>query len=211
MSDRSDAPYGTRRRVDPIRIWAGGVATALVAGGIAWVGVLVIRAIFQIPGIHRLGEDTLNVDQLSLAIIAAVAALLATALLHLLLLGTPRAHRFFAWIIGLIVVGLIVEQMLAGNGWLSSLLISAVYLVIGIAIASLLSGVARTAIHYDPNPRPVQPGQDYQRRDQDYSDPRYNDSRYNDPRYNDPRYDPRSNDPGYRGEDETRRLPPYQS
>lgn len=205
MSDRTDTPYGSRRRIDPIRIWTGGIATALVAGGIGWVGVLVIRAIFQVPGIHRVGDDNLDVDQLSLAITAAVAALLATALLHLLLLGTPGAHKFFAWIIGLIVVGLIVEQMLAGNGWLSSLLISAVYLVIGIAIASLLSGVARTAIRYEPNrrsARSVQPGQEYQRRD-----PRYDDPRYNDPGYNDPGYD----DPGYRGQDETRRLPPYQS
>lgn len=197
MSDRTETPYGTRRRIDPIRIWTGGVATALVAGGIGWVGVLVIRAIFQVPGIHKLGDDNLDVDQLSLAISAAVAALLATALLHLLLLGTPGAHRFFAWIVGLCVVGLIVEQMLAGSGWLTSLLICAVYLVIGIAIASLLSGVARTAIRYVPD-RPAQRAvQDYQRRD-----PGYPNQDYDDPGYR---------DPGYRGEDETRRLPPYQS
>lgn len=199
MSDRTDAPYGSRRRVDPIRIWTGGVATALVAGGIGWVGVLVIRAIFHVPGIHRVGNDNLSVDQLSLAITAAVAALLATALLHLLLLGTPGAHRFFAWIVGLVVVGFIVEQMLTGDGWLSSVLISAVYLVIGIAIASLLSGVARTAVRYEPDrrdARPVQAGPDQRR-----------DPRYNDPGYDDPGYD----DPDYRGDDETRRLPPYQT
>lgn len=161
MSYGADTPYGTRRRVDPVRVWAGGVATALVAGGVAYVGVLVIHALFRVPGVHKIGGEDYDFDQLSLAITAAVAALLATALLHLLMVSTPRAHAFFAWIVGLFVVAAIVQELLGGGGWFSNLLFSALYLVIGGAIASLLSGVGRTAVKYVPaGTDPAQPGPD---------------------------------------------------
>jgi hypothetical protein len=39
-----------------------------------------------------------------LAILAAVAALLATGLMHLLLLSTPRPFRFFTWIVSLLTL-----------------------------------------------------------------------------------------------------------
>lgn len=199
MGYAADTPYGTRRRVDPIRIWTGGVATALVAGGVAYVGVLVIRALYRVPSLHRIGGEAYSFDQLSLAITAAVAALLATALLHLLMVSTPRAHTFFAWIVGLVVVALIVQELLGGGGgWLSNVLFGALYLVIGIAIGSLLTGVGRTAVKYVPvraDPRQVEP------------DPRYGDPGYGDQRYGgDPRYG------AGRGsswdEEQTRRLPP---
>jgi hypothetical protein len=35
------------------------------------------------------------------AIAAAAAALVATAIMHLLLIATPRTQMFFTWIIGL--------------------------------------------------------------------------------------------------------------
>jgi hypothetical protein len=40
-----------------------------------------------------------------LAILAAVAALVATGLMHLLLLSTPRPFRFFTWIVSLLTFG----------------------------------------------------------------------------------------------------------
>lgn len=164
MSYGTETPYGTRRRVDPLRIWAGGVATALVAGGVGFVGVLVIRALFRVPGLHRLSSEYYQFDQLSLAITAAAAALLATALLHLLMVGTPRAPTFFAWIMALFVVATILQEMLGGAGWFSKLLFSALYLVIGLAITSLLTGVGKTAVKYVP----VRPEPDY-RDDQRYN------------------------------------------
>ena len=54
------------------------------------------------PGPHQRGPRRRQHGQL--AGLAALAALLATGLLHLLLLTTPRPGRFFSWIIGLATV-----------------------------------------------------------------------------------------------------------
>lgn len=180
MSYDPDTPAGTRRRVDPVRLWAGGAATMIVAAGVGFVGVLVIQAIFRVPGLHKVGAEVFALDQISLAISAAIAALLATGVLHLLMVSTPRAHTFFAWIMSLFVLGLIVQELIGGGGWLQKILLSALYLVIAVAITSLLTGVGRTAIKYvsyHPHGR--------------YAEPQR--SRYRD---------------GYYDDDETRRLPP---
>jgi membrane-associated phospholipid phosphatase len=120
---------------------------------------MVIHALFRVPGFRRVGGEDYPFDKLSLAITAAVVALLATALLHLLMVSTPRAGTFFAWIMGIFVVAVIVQELLSGGNWLSNVLFSALYLVIGVAIASLLAGVARTAVKYvatEPDPRPLE-------------------------------------------------------
>ncbi|MBO0811631.1 MAG: hypothetical protein J2P23_06250 [Microlunatus sp.] len=156
MSEEMDTPYATKRRVDPVRVWAGGVATALVAAGVAVVGIYVIQALLRIPQVRDLGADRFYVDRLTLAVSAAAAALLATGLLHLLMVSTPRAQRFFGWIVTLFVVALIVQELLSGD-WPTSLYLAALYLVIGIAIGSLLTGVGRSAVKYIPV-RPLPPG-----------------------------------------------------
>lgn len=156
----------------------------LVAGGVAFVGVLVIQAIFRVPGLHRIGAEVFGVDQIALTVSAGVAALLATALLHLLMVSTPRAHKFFAWIASLIVVALILQELVGGGGWLAKILLSALYLIIGVAITSLLTGVGHTAVKYvpyQPKPHYVEP-----------EPPRYADDDYY-----------------YRDDEPTRRFPRY--
>ena len=79
-----------RLRVDAARLWTGGLATALVAALVAVVGVLVARGLFDVPVLAPTGEGALgNANTARLAGLAAVAALLATGLMHLLLLSTP--------------------------------------------------------------------------------------------------------------------------
>jgi hypothetical protein len=81
-----------RVHVDAARLWTGGIATALVVV----VGVLIARGLFDVPVLAPEGEGALgNASTARLAILAAVAALLATGLMHLLLLSTPRPFRFF--------------------------------------------------------------------------------------------------------------------
>ena len=96
------------------RLWAGGVATALVAAGIAFVGVLIINSIFEV-GIQTAGRSGALVDNAStvIPIAAGIAALASTALLHLLLMTTPRPASFFSAIAVLVIVVLILQVFLA--------------------------------------------------------------------------------------------------
>ena len=129
------------------RLWAGGVATALVAAGIAFVGVLIINSIFEV-GIQTAGRSGALVDNAStvIPIAAGIAALASTALLHLLLLTTPRPATFFSAIVLLLVVVLVLQAFTA-DGTLGAHFATAIlYAALGLAIISMLSGVSYTAV-----------------------------------------------------------------
>ena len=81
---------------------------------------------------------------------ALVAALLATGLLHLLLLSTPQPRRFFTWIITLATIAAALAPFLSGADLDEKVATSAITLVVGVAIGSLLSGVARSAVRTGP-------------------------------------------------------------
>ena len=134
-------------KLDAGRLWTGGVATAAVAALVAVVGVLVARGLFDVPVLAPTGEGTLgDASTARLAGLAALAALLATGLLHLLLLTTPRPGRFFTWIIGLATVIAAILPFMTDAEPATQLATGAINLAIGIAIGSLLSGVARSAM-----------------------------------------------------------------
>lgn len=127
-----------------VRLWAGGVATALVTALAAAVAVLVERA-FDVtpttPGwVVSLGSDADVTARY--AITGAIAALLATGLLHLLLLTTPRPSIFFQSIVFLVTVAAATDAI-TGNGDLKSrAAAAAVAVVIGLAIALPLNSVS---------------------------------------------------------------------
>ena len=85
MSNTANRPV-----VDARGLWAGGAATALVAGLVALVGVLVCQGVFDVvmvrPPLIPIGDSF----AVRYATTAAVLALLATALGHLLAVTTPR-------------------------------------------------------------------------------------------------------------------------
>jgi Family of unknown function (DUF6069) len=140
-------PSDTSRAVDAGRLWTGGVATALVAALVALVGVLLCRGLLDVPVLAPTSEGTLGgASTFRLVGLAAVAALLATGLLHLLLLSTPRPVRFFTWIISLATIAAALAPFLTDADLDEQLATAAIYLAIGIAIGSLLSGVARSAM-----------------------------------------------------------------
>jgi hypothetical protein len=137
-----DAP----RTVNAGRLWTGGVATALVAALVALVGVLIARGLLDVPVLAPTDEGTLgDAKTLRLAVLAALAALLATGLLHLLLLSTPQPRRFFSWIMALATVAAALAPFLTDADLDQQVATAAIYLAIGVAIGSLLSGVARSA------------------------------------------------------------------
>jgi hypothetical protein len=135
------------------RLWAGGVATALVAAGIGFVGVLIINSIFEV-GIQAAGKSGALVDNAStiIPVAAGIAALACTALLHLLLLTTPRPASFFSAIAVLVIVVLILQVFLADGSISAHIATGILYAAIGAAIISMLSGVSATSV------RPAQRG-----------------------------------------------------
>src|SRR5439155_17087364 len=93
---RMTAAYGSetgpqRPAVDAVRLWTGGAATALVAALITVVGVLLVRGIFGVPVLAPKGKGVWgDASTAWYALGAAGAAIVATGLMHILLLYTPR-------------------------------------------------------------------------------------------------------------------------
>lgn len=134
--------------VDFKTLWSGGAATALVAALIGLVGNLVVTGLLELtlvrPGLTGLFPGSRSLDVM---LHGAFLALAATALINVLLLGTPRARAFFSWIMGLVTVIITVAPLSHEDfDWESRISSSIVYLITGIAITSLIAGVATSAI-----------------------------------------------------------------
>lgn len=179
--ERGPGPHERRARptVDAGQLWAGGAATAVVAGLIALVGVLVCRWLFNVPILAPKHAGAYgNAHTTTLILVSALAALVATLLAHLLLLSTPRPMLFFDWIVGLVTLVMVIFPFSTGATMEEKIATAAVYLVIGVAIGTLINGVAHRAVRrrrvvsappggYPPQSYQGQtyPGQDYPRRD----------------------------------------------
>ena len=175
--ERGPGPPDRRARptVDAGQLWAGGAATAVVAGLIALVGVLVCRWLFDVPILAPKHDGAYgNAHTTTLILLSALAALVATLLMHLLLLSTPRPTLFFGWIVGLVTVVMVIFPFSTGATMEEKIATAAVYLVLGVAIGTLITGVAHRAVRrrrvvsappggYPPQAYPGQayPGQTY--------------------------------------------------
>jgi hypothetical protein len=135
------------------RLWAGGIATAVVAALIVVVGVYIARAILGIPVLAPGAAGVLGTSATAVyAVFAAACTLLATGVLHLLLLGAPQPMAFFLWITALgdlVAVTAPFGQSAPLSGKVFTAIIN---LIVGVAVISLLCGVARSSI------RPARPG-----------------------------------------------------
>jgi hypothetical protein len=91
--------------VDAGKLWAGGVATAVVAALVAVVGIMIARGVLDVYVFAPKDEGAWEAaSAVPYALAAALGALLATALMHALLLSTPRPTMFFGWIMLLVAV-----------------------------------------------------------------------------------------------------------
>ena len=160
-------PPRIRPHVDARMLWSGGVATAIVAGLIALVGVVICRWLFNIPILAPRRDGAYgNAHTTTLILVAFLAALAATLLAHLLLVSTPRPMVFFGWIVGLVTVVMVIFPFKTGATLEEKIATSVVYLVIGVAIGTLIAGVGERATRLRAVPsEPVRrdyPGQSYQ-------------------------------------------------
>jgi hypothetical protein len=166
-----------RVRPDAAQFWAGAAATAVVAALIALVGILVSRWALSIPILAPTGDGAWgNAHTGEYALLAALAALIAAGLLYLLELGAPAPRVFFGWIVGLATLAAVVYPFSTSAPMEQKLATAIVNLILGIAIASLLSAVSARAIRISRTPPPAygQPRpQEYgQPRPQQYGQPR---------------------------------------
>ncbi|MGH2394282.1 MAG: DUF6069 family protein [Candidatus Limnocylindria bacterium] len=144
-------------RVRAGRLWGGGVAVAVVAALTAAVGYLICEVVLDIaliPPAELVGgsSDTGSVLAQYIAL-GVVAALVATALLHFLLISTPRPFAFFGWIMTLVTVAAGVLPFATDHDLDSQVASAAVLVVLGAAIGSLVSGVgARSLLRSRPGP-----------------------------------------------------------
>ncbi len=137
--------------MDAGRLWAGGAATALVA---ALVGVLIGQGVLDLTMVKPPLVPVGGSFAVQYAVTAALLALVATALAHLLAATTPRPRAFFSWVVGLATAaGFALPFALDGSvgGQLATALVN---LVIGLCVLSLLSSVlARTVRLPGPSAR----------------------------------------------------------
>jgi hypothetical protein len=162
-----DGAGSPRVRPDSGRFWAGAVATAIVAALIALVGILICRWTLNIPILAPAGDGAWgDAHTGEYVLVAALVALVAAGLLYLLVLSTPQPTVFFRWIIGLVTLIAVVYPFSSSAPLDQKVATAAVNLVLGIAIASLLTATAARAIRRNVPPpsnsvgaaRPVDPG-----------------------------------------------------
>ncbi len=138
---------GPRRHVgvgvDARKLWAGGVASAVVAGLLALVGVLVSRWLFNLPVLAPRQDGAYgDVRTTALILAAMAAALAATGLVHLLMLGTLRPLLFFGWIVALVTTIAAIFPFSTTAALDAKIATAVVSVAIGIAIGTLVGGVA---------------------------------------------------------------------
>jgi hypothetical protein len=132
--------------LDPRRLWAGGVATAVVAALAAVAGILIARGIFGVAVLAP-ERDGLwgNASTGVYALFAASAALAATGLRHILSVTTPAPTQFFGWIMAICTVIAMVLPLTLGADLGSRVATAAINLGLGVIVILLVSSSAANA------------------------------------------------------------------
>lgn len=163
---RGQGPVRTRPGVDAGRLWAGGAATALVAALTAIVGLLIARGIFNVTVVEPKGQGVWgNASTVTYAVAAAVAALLATGLMHLLSVTVPSPGSFFGWIMVLLTAIAVVVPLTLNVAESAKVATAAINLVVGLVITIVISSMAaraRTVYVRKSRAEAAPPGQQYQ-------------------------------------------------
>jgi hypothetical protein len=95
-----------------------------------------------------------NANTARLALVAAGAARAATGLMHLLLLFIPRPWQFYTWIMSLVTLAALLAPFATDAEIATKVATAATFLAIGVAIGSLVSGVASSAVRLGGEEQP---------------------------------------------------------
>ncbi|HEY7485752.1 MAG TPA: DUF6069 family protein [Streptosporangiaceae bacterium] len=155
MYQRSPRPTNSSDAsvVNTSRLWGGGLATAAVAALVAFAGVLLMRGVFDIDLLSPKGEGTLgNSATAAYVVVAGIGALVATLILQILVLTTPRPLSFFSWIAGLVTVIFTVVPFTTDADLSSQAATAGINLAIGLVIVILLPQIGYSALETDEEP-----------------------------------------------------------
>ena len=132
---------------DANRLWAGGAVSALIAALVALTGVLVSRWLFNLPVLAPRQDGAYgDVHTTALILVAMAAALAATGLMYLLMLGTLRPLMFFGWIVALVTTITVAFPFSTTAALDAKIATAVVNLAIGVAIGTLIGGVATRSV-----------------------------------------------------------------
>ena len=145
---------GGRRTVEVGRLWVGGLMVAIVAAGLAVVGLILTRAIANVPVLVKKDGQLVNAETWWYAAAAVAGALVATGLLNVLLLWSPRPYLFFGWIIGLPTAAAALVPFTFHAELAPKVATCAINLAIGVCTGSLLVGIGRSAAQVGDEPSP---------------------------------------------------------
>ena len=148
---RHQAQAERRPDVDERRLWAGGVATAVVAALVAAVVLLVARGVFGVPVLVQNRDGQIVTASLfTYAGLAALGALAATVLMDLLLHAVPKPFTFFTWIVLLATIVAGVLPLTVKVNLDSTIATIIGNLLIGFTILAIVPGVARRSLRRAP-------------------------------------------------------------
>lgn len=136
--------------IDHLRLWIGGVATALVAALLTLVIWWVVRDVLDIPALRALDDTRRFADDEAVddAIVVFVATLVATAVLDALLVLAPTPLRFFGWLLGLAAAVVALAPWTTDGETAPKLARSIGTVVVALTVWSLLTGAARRSVRY---------------------------------------------------------------
>jgi hypothetical protein len=132
--------------VEAGRLWAGGVATAVIAALTAIVGLLIAHSLFNVTVLQPEGQGVwVNADSVTYAVIAAAVALLATGLAYLLALSVPTPGTFFSWIMVLLTAIAVVVPLTLAVSLSTKIATAAINLLIGLVITIVIQSMLASA------------------------------------------------------------------
>lgn len=136
VDDRGYAEPPARRGpgIDMGKFAGSVVATAVIAALAGYLAAWVVETVFR-----RFGHEWANGGNTPTmyAVYGLVAALMAGLVWYLLLIGTPDPHRFFGWIVGLLIVAAVILPLLVTVPFLDGLAAAIVHLFTGLPILAL--------------------------------------------------------------------------
>ncbi|GAA4911050.1 hypothetical protein LX16_2626 [Stackebrandtia albiflava] len=140
-------PSNTIPRVNPARLWAGGLGTAVVVALVILVGIMLVRGILGIPVLAPEGAGAYGTAATTTyAFAAAVVAVMVTALLHALLAFMPRPMQFFYWICVLLTAVAVLLPFTFDAEPSAQIATAALNLVAGICMMSILGSIGSSAV-----------------------------------------------------------------